>query len=221
MSARKNDEKPTSADVAEGTRPPTNPLRPAISVFLFLAVVTGLVYPALVTGVAQTVLPHRANGSLVERDGEVVGSELLGQPFEAPGYFWGRPSATGAHPYDAAASTGSNLGPTNPALTERISASINALEESGTRDGDARVPVDLITTSGSGLDPHISPAAAIFQVGRVARARGVEADRVREVVDDHVEPMVLGVLGAPRVNVLALNLALDEAFGPLPAAAAP
>lgn len=220
MSARKPDEKPSSSASAEEASS-TSPLRPAISVFLFLAVVTGLVYPLLVTGVAQAVLPHQANGSLVERDGEVVGSELLGQPFEAPGYFWGRPSATGAHPYDAAASTGSNLGPTNPALTERISASITALEESGTRDGDARVPVDLITTSGSGLDPHISPAAAIFQVERVARARGVEADRVRELVDANVEPMVLGVLGAPRVNVLLLNLALDEAFGPLLAAAAP
>lgn len=220
MSARNDDQMPTST-VAESGSSSMNPLRPAISVFLFLAIVTGLVYPLLVTGVAQAVLPHQANGSLVVVDGEVVGSELLGQPFEAPGYFWGRPSATGAHPYDAAASTGSNLGPTNPALTERITASITSLEESGTRTGDARVPVDLVTTSGSGLDPHISPAAAIFQVERVARARGVATERVRELVDAHVEPMVLGVLGAPRVNVLALNLALDEAFGPLPASAAP
>lgn len=191
-------------------------LRPALSSLLFFTVLCGLVYPAVITGLAQVTMPRQANGSLVERDGEVIGSELLGQPFTSAGYFWSRPSATGAHPYDAAASTGSNTGPTHPALTERVAASVRALG-----GGEERVPVDLVTTSGSGLDPHVSPSAAFFQVERVSAARGVAAERVRELVEGHVEGRTLGVWGAPRVNVLRLNLALDEAFGPAPGPAAP
>lgn len=192
------------------------PIRTALSSLLFFTVVCGLGYPALITGLAQLTMPHRANGSLIERDGAVIGSELLGQPFGAAGYFWSRPSATSAHPYDAAASSGSNLGPLHPALGERVAARVTAL-------GGGPVPVDLVTTSGSGLDPHVSPAAALFQVARVARARGVDEARVRALVEEHVEERTLGVWGAPRVNVLRLNLALDEALGPpsTPAPAGP
>lgn len=190
------------------------PLRPALSSLLFFTVLLGLVYPAVITGLAQLTMPHQANGSLVERDGEVVGSALLGQPFTSAGYFWSRPSATSAHPYDAAASAGSNLGPTSPALTERVAASVAAL-------GGGAVPVDLVTTSASGLDPHVSPAAALLQVDRVAAARRVDADRVRRLVEAHVEDRTLGVWGAPRVNVLLLNLALDESLGPPSSTSAP
>jgi K+-transporting ATPase ATPase C chain len=184
-------------------------VRPALVLFALFTVLTGLVYPAVTTGVAQLLFPHRANGSLMVRDGRVRGSELIGQPFSDPAYFWGRLSATGPTPYNAAASTGSNLGPTNPALAEAVRARVAALRSADpTQTGP--VPVDLVTASGSGLDPHISPAAAAYQVGRVARARGRAADDLQALVDRSTERRALGLIGEPRVNVLLLNLALDS-----------
>lgn len=177
---------------------------PATVLFVALTLLTGLVYPLLVTGFAQVVFPRSANGSLIERDGVAVGSEYVGQSFTEDGEFHGRPSATSRVPYDGLASTGSNLGPTNPALREAIEGRIEALGARGP------VPVDLVTTSGSGLDPHISPAAARFQVERVARARGLDVARVQALVDAHTEGRTLGLFGAPRVHVLRLNLALEE-----------
>ena len=185
-------------------------LRPALTLLALFTVLTGVLYPLLVTAVAQAAFPERANGSLIREGERAVGSELVGQPFDDPRYFWGRPSATPSHPYNAAASSGSNLGPTNPALRDAVSARITALREADPSNA-APIPVDLVTTSGSGLDPHISPAAAHFQVARVARARALDEARVRSVVDAHVEGRVLAVLGEPRVNVLRLNLALDHA----------
>ena len=190
-------------------------LRPAIVLFLALSLVTGLLYPLLVTGVAQAVFPHQANGSLVQRDGQTVGSELIGQAFSLPGHFWSRPSATGPMAYNAAASGGSNLGPSHPALAEAVQARIVALRAADPGN-NAPVPVDLVTASASGLDPHISLAAAQYQVPRVARARGLPADAVSALVAQHTEGVWLGFLGEPRVNVLALNLALD-ATPPTPA----
>jgi K+-transporting ATPase ATPase C chain len=173
-----------------------------------LTVLTGVVYPLLVTGIAKTAFPAAANGSLVESHGHVVGSLLIGQSFDDPGYFWSRPSATSPQPYNGDASSGSNLGARNPALAVAVAARIKAL-----RDADpgntAPVPVDLVTASGSGLDPHISIAAAQFQVARVSRARGIPPEEVQRLVADHAVPRTFGVLGEPRVNVLALNLALD------------
>jgi K+-transporting ATPase ATPase C chain len=190
-------------------------LRPALVLFALFTALTGLVYPAVTTGVAQLLFPHRANGSLIVRDGRVTGSELIGQPFSDAGYFWGRLSATGPVPYNAAASTGSNLGPTNPALMDAVKARVDALRAADpTQTGP--VPVDLVTASGSGLDPHISPAAARYQVVRVAQARGRTPDEIRALVDRHAERRTLGILGEPRVNVLLLNLALDS-LAPLPA----
>jgi K+-transporting ATPase ATPase C chain len=183
-------------------------LKPALLMLAVLTVITGAAYPLLVTGVAQVVFPRQANGSLVERDGEVVGSELIGQPFTDPKYFWSRPSATGPVPYNAGASSGSNLGPLNPALEEAVKARVDALNAADPGNA-APIPVDLVTTSASGLDPHISPAAAGYQVGRVARARGLDVGAVRALVARHTEGRVLGVLGESRVNVLGLNLALD------------
>ena len=184
-------------------------LRPAAVLLALLSVLCGLVYPALVTALAELLFPERAGGSLLEHGGRVVGSSLVGQPFTSAGYFWGRPSATPGTPYDAAASGGSNLGPSSPALVEAVRARIAAL-----RAADPAltgpVPVDLVTASGSGLDPHVSPAAALLQVPRVARARGLPEARVRELVATHTEGRQLGVLGEPRVNVLELNLALDD-----------
>jgi K+-transporting ATPase ATPase C chain len=187
-------------------------LRPAVASLALLILVTGVAYPLVVTGVAQVVFHRQANGSLIEQDGKVVGSELIGQAFDDSGYFWGRPSATGPFPYNAAASSGSNLGPSNDALTEAVQARIDALAAADQAlgiDNTAAVPVDLVTASGSGLDPHISPAAAEYQAARVARARGLEVEQVRLLVAEHTEGRQLGFLGEPRVNVLKLNLALD------------
>ncbi|GMV49834.1 MAG: Potassium-transporting ATPase KdpC subunit [Nitrospirae bacterium] len=184
-------------------------LKQALMVFLALAVLTGVVYPLAVTGLAQVLFPHQANGSLIVQDGKLIGSELIGQPFNAPGYFWSRPSATSPFPYNAAASSGSNLGPTNPALAEAVKARIAALR-SADPDNDSPIPVDLVTASGSGLDPHISPAAAAYQVKRVARARGLDAADVQRLVARHIERRQFGLLGEPRANVLLLNLALDK-----------
>ncbi|MHB1036462.1 MAG: potassium-transporting ATPase subunit KdpC [Pirellulales bacterium] len=183
-------------------------LRSAFLMLLALTLVTGVAYPLLVTGAAQALFPWRANGSLVVRGGKTVGSALVGQSFSDPKYFWGRPSATAPAPYDAAASQGSNLGPTNPALVEAVRARIDALRKADPAN-DAPVPVDLVTASASGLDPHISPAAAEYQVARVARARGIDPGAVRELVAEHARGRTAGLLGEPRVNVLELNLALD------------
>jgi potassium-transporting ATPase KdpC subunit len=184
-------------------------LKPALLMLALLTVLTGGVYPLLVTGIAQLVFPHQANGSLIEQNGKVVGSELIGQPFSDPKYFWGRPSATGPLPYNASASSGSNLGPLNPALKDAIKARIDALKASDPAN-TAPIPVDLVTASGSGLDPHISPAAARWQAPRIARLRGLSEAEVSKLIDAHTQGRQLGLLGEPRVNVLALNLSLDR-----------
>lgn len=183
-------------------------LRPALILFGLFTILTGIVYPLAVTGLAQVLFPHQANGSLMRDHGRVVGSELIGQPFSDPRYFWGRPSATTPSAYNAAASTGSNLGPTNPALRDSVAARIAALRAADPTN-TAPVPVDLVTTSGSGLDPHISPAAAHFQVQRIARVRGLPVADLRRLVDAAVEGRTFGVLGEPHVNVLLLNRRLD------------
>jgi potassium-transporting ATPase KdpC subunit len=183
-------------------------LRAAIVSLVVLTVVTGIIYPLIVTGIAQAVLPSQANGSLIVKDGKVLGSTLIGQPFDDPRYFWGRPSATSPFPDNAASSSGSNLSPTNPDLVKAVQARVDALRAADPGN-KALVPVDLVTASGSGLDPHISPAAALYQVPRVARERKLDQRAVRQLVEQHTEGRFLGILGEPRVNVLALNLALD------------
>jgi K+-transporting ATPase ATPase C chain len=183
-------------------------LRAATMMLLLLTALTGLIYPLVVTGIAQLVFPHQANGSLIMKDGKTVGSELIGQPFDDPKYFWSRPSSTGPFPYNAGASSGSNLGPTNPDLLKAVGDRIETLRKADPGNA-APVPVDLVTASGSGLDPHITPAAALFQVPRVAQARGVAEDRLRSLIAEHTDGRRFGILGEPGVNVLKLNLALD------------
>lgn len=184
-------------------------LRPAVVVFISLSLLTGVIYPLAVTGIAAVAFPKAAAGSLLEKDSKQIGSRLIGQPFDDPKYFWGRPSATGPFAYNAAASSGSNLGPTNPALESAVKVRIAALQAADPTQKIAP-PVDLVTASASGLDPHISPAAAYYQISRVAHARGLSKEQVQILVDQHTEGRTFGLLGEPRVNVLLLNLALDH-----------
>ena len=183
-------------------------LRPAVVSFLLLTLLTGIAYPLLVTGISQGLMPGQTNGSLIIKDGKPAGSGLIGQSFSDPKYFWSRPSATGPMPNNAAASSGSNLGPTNPALMDAIKARIQALTDADPGNRQL-VPVDLVTASASGLDPHISPAAAQYQLARVARVRNLNSDTLQKLVAEHTEGRQFGILGEPRVNVLELNLALD------------
>lgn len=183
-------------------------LRPVLVVFVGLSLVTGLLYPGVITAISKAVFPHQAAGSLIEKDGKAVGSELIGQPFSDPRYFWGRLSATAPMPYNPTASAGSNLGPTNPALTDAARARIDALHAADPGN-QAAVPVDLVTASGSGLDPHISPAAAAYQAARVARVRGIPLEQVQQLIATNSETPLLSVLGDRGINVLKLNLALD------------
>ncbi len=185
-----------------------NHLRPALVIFLLLSAITGIAYPAVVTLFSNTLFPDEARGRLIEENGHTVGSRLLGQPFSSPGYFWSRPSATGPQPYNGAASSGSNLGPINPALETAVRERIAALRALDP-DNQAAVPVDLVTASASGLDPHVSPAAAEYQVARVARARKMQETDVRNLVQQATEQRTFGLLGEARVNVLELNRSLD------------
>lgn len=185
-------------------------LKPALIMLLFFTCLTGIAYPLLVTFGAQMLFPSQANGSLVDKDQQNWGSKLIGQPFTRPDYFWGRPSATSPRPYNAGASSGSNLGPSNLSLVETVKARIAALQ-SADPENKAPVPIDLVTASASGLDPHISPAAAEYQVNRIVKARKIDTGKLRELVQSHTEGRQWGLLGEPRVNVLKLNLALDAA----------
>lgn len=205
----------TETKTASSAPPPPAPaftslLAKAVGLLAAMTLVTGIAYPLLVTAVAKGAFPEKANGSLIVKDGKVMGSRLVGQPFEDPKYFWGRISATSPVAYNAGASTGSNLGPTNEALTKAAKARIEALRAADPGN-DAPVPVDLVTASASGLDPHVTPAAARYQARRVARVRGLPLEQVLALVDAHTESRELGVLAEPRVNVLLLNLALDDA----------
>ena len=183
-------------------------LRPALVSLIFFTLITGVAYPLVVTGIAQVIFPFKANGSLIVKDGKVVGSALIGQVFDEPKYFWGRPSATSPYGYNAGSSSGSNLSPTNPDLIKAVQGRVEALRAADPGN-TAPVPVDLVTASGSGLDPHITPAAALYQVPRVARERKLAPDAVRALVERNTDGRFLGLLGEPRVNVLTLNLALD------------
>lgn len=183
-------------------------LRPALTVFTLLTLLTGAIYPLVVTGIATAVFPRQAAGSFVVKDGRIIGSALIGQHFTDPKYFWGRPSATGSGPYNPLASGGSNQGPLNPALLDAVKQRIAALRAADPGN-TAAVPVDLVTASASGLDPHVSLAAARYQAARVARLRGLRIDQVNELIDRHTQQRWLGLFGEPRVNVLDLNLALD------------
>ena len=183
-------------------------VRPAVSLLLAMTVLCGIVYPLVITGIAGIAFPHQAAGSLIHRDGKVIGSELIGQNFSALGYFWGRPSATSPQPYNGVASSGSNLGPLNPALIDSVKARALALRTAD--PGNTRaIPVELVTTSASGLDPEIGPAAAYYQADRVARARGLRREQVEALITSHLQGRLLGFIGEPRINVLELNLALD------------
>jgi len=184
-------------------------IRPAVTLFILLSIITGLIYPLLVTGIGQAAFPAQAAGSLIERDGKLIGSRLIGQNSTDPQYFWSRPSATAPQPYNAAASGGSNLGPLNPALKDAVDARVQALRAADP-DNTQPIPVDLVTASASGLDPHISPAAADYQIARVAQARGLAPEIVRKLVAAWTEDRQWGIFGEPRVNVLELNLALDR-----------
>ena len=184
-------------------------IRPALTMLAIMTVLTGLLYPLVITGGAHLLFPHQANGSLILRNGQIIGSELIGQYFNDAKYFWGRPSATSSFPYNAAASGGSNLAPTNPVLIDRVTATLAGLRVIET-ENHAPVPVDLVTASGSGLDPHISPAAARYQLKRVALARGLDDTTVQMLIEQHTEDRQLKLLGEPRVNILRLNLALDS-----------
>ena len=181
----------------------------ALISLLMFTILTGFIYPLAVTGIAQVLFPHQANGSIITKNGKPVGSALLGQQFDDPKYFWGRLSATSPYPYNGGSSSGSNLGPNNPDLLKVVQSRVQALREADP-ENNAKIPVDLVTASGSGLDPHISPAAAEFQVRRIANARGLEEEKVRILLSKYTEGRQFGILGEPRVNVLELNLALDE-----------
>ena len=183
-------------------------IRPALTLFILLSVITGLIYPLLVTGISQALFPNQATGSLILRDGKPIGSRLIGQNFTDPKYFWGRLSATSPQPYNAAASSGSNFGPLNPLLKEAVESRVKTLREADPGN-IAPIPVDLVTASASGLDPHISPAAAKYQMARVARVRGLSLDTVQTLVVQHTEDREWKIFGEPRVHVLELNLALD------------
>ncbi|MEQ1600584.1 MAG: potassium-transporting ATPase subunit KdpC [Methylophilaceae bacterium] len=183
-------------------------IRPAITLFVLLSIVTGVIYPLAVTGIAKTLFPSAASGSVLEKDGKPIGSTLIGQNFTGPQYFWGRPSATSPYPNNAAASGGSNQGPLNPALADAVKARIAALKAADPSNSKA-VPIDLVTASASGLDPHISPAAAEYQIERVAKVRHLAPKQIRQLVLQHTEGRQFRIFGEPRVNVLALNLALD------------
>jgi len=187
----------------------TSIIRPAVVLFLAMTVIAGVIYPFAVTGIAQVLFPSQAGGSIVMKNGQAVGSTLIGQPFSDPKYFWSRPSATTPQPYNGTGSTGSNLGPLNPALTDGIKSRIDALQAADPTN-KAPIPVDLVTASGSGLDPEISVAAAYYQAPRVARIRNVSLEYVKALIASHAHGRVLGLLGEPRVNVLELNLALDH-----------
>ncbi len=186
-----------------------NILRPALVLFFILTLITGVAYPLIVTGLAQSLFPAQASGSIILRDGKAVGSELIGQNFSDPKHFWGRPSATGPMPYNASASSGSNQGPLNPALTDAVKSRIEALRAADPGN-TARVPIDLVTASASGLDPHISPAAANYQINRVVKARGLATEKVQALIDAQTDMPWFGLIGEPRVNVLKLNLELDK-----------
>ncbi len=182
----------------------------SIRALLVFTVITGIAYPLIVTGLSQVLFKEKANGSLIVKDGKVLGSRLIGQPFSDPKYFWSRASGTSPQPYNGASSSGTNQGPTNPALKDTVEGRVKALRDAG-GDASRAIPVDLVTASGSGLDPHISPAAAEYQIARIAKARSLPETRVKELVERYTEGRQLGILGEPRVNVLELNLALDAA----------